>query len=148
MHRILCSDIHLVLLDSAQRLPSTLQTANKVPLPYPFNDITSLPAFPSTDSSMDSVISRSTPELLPAIRATRMVLVGAGQGVHLIATCLLNVQTSQMSISEIYEWLAEKYPHYQYTKSKIRHVLSHDSERKSPRFVIANNYRIAGVPLR
>jgi hypothetical protein len=77
-----------------------------------------------------------------------MISVRAAQGVHLIATCLLNVQTLQMSISEIYEWLAKKYARYQYTKFKIRHVPRHDSERKSPRFVIANKYHIAGVPIR
>jgi hypothetical protein len=53
-----------------------------------------------------------------------------------------------MSVSEIYEWLGEKYPRYQYTKYKIRMVLRHDSERKSSRFVIANKHRMAGVPLR
>jgi hypothetical protein len=52
-----------------------------------------------------------------------------------------------MSVSEIYEWPAEKYPSYQYTKRKIRHVLRHDSERRSPRFVIANRNRAAGVPI-
>jgi hypothetical protein len=41
---------------------------------------------------------------------------------------------------EIYEWLAQKYLEYQYTKR--------DSERKCPRFVIANTYRLAGVLLR
>lgn len=86
---------------------------------------------------MDFVTSRSTPELLQAAGATRM---RAGQGIHLIATCLLNASPSQMSVTEIYEWLARKYPRYQYTKDKIRHVLRHDADRKSPRFVIANKY--------
>ena len=53
-----------------------------------------------------------------------------------------------MSISEIYERLAEKYLSYQYTKHKIRGVLRHDSERKRPRFVVANKHRIAGVLIR
>jgi hypothetical protein len=87
---------------------------------------------------MDSVTSRSTPKLHRATQAIRMLLVETGQGIHLIATCLLNAQTSQMSIAEIYEWFAQKYPEYQYTKRKIRKVLKHDSERKCPRFVIAN----------
>lgn len=51
-------------------------------------------------------------------------------------------------VAEIYEWLAEKYPSYLYTKRKIRHVLRHDSERTSPRFVIANKNRIAGASIR
>jgi len=53
-----------------------------------------------------------------------------------------------MSICEVYEWLAEKYPQYQYTKKKIRNVLLHDSERQQPRFTIANNHRLPGVPCR
>lgn len=77
-----------------------------------------------------------------------MLPMEAGHGVHLIATCLLNAQTAQMSVAEIYEWLAQKYPEYQYTKYKIRKVLKHDFERKCPRFVIANPGRIVGIPLR
>ena len=87
---------------------------------------------------MDSVISQNVspaPKLVSAKRSTRMMPLAIGHGVHLIATCLLNAPTSGMSASEIYEWLAEKYPSYQYTKRKIRHVLRHDSERTSPRFV-------------
>jgi hypothetical protein len=53
-----------------------------------------------------------------------MLRVETGQGIHLIATCLLNSQISQMSIAEIYEWLAQKYPEYQYTKRKIRKALN------------------------
>jgi hypothetical protein len=53
-----------------------------------------------------------------------------------------------MSICEVYEWLAEKYPQYQYTKTKIRNVLHHDSERQQPRFMIANKHRLPGVPCR
>ncbi|KAL5316311.1 hypothetical protein ACEPPN_015356 [Leptodophora sp. 'Broadleaf-Isolate-01'] len=53
-----------------------------------------------------------------------------------------------MGVSEIYEWLAEKYPQYQYNKNQIRLVLHRDSERKNPRFMIANKHRIAGVPIR
>lgn len=100
---------------------------------------------------MDSVTSRSvstTPKVGSARRSTRMVPLATGHGIHLIATCLLNAPTSRMSVSEIYEWLAEKYPSYQYTKRNIRHVLRHNSERRSPRFVIANKHRIAGVPIR
>ena len=100
---------------------------------------------------MDSVISQNVspaPKLVSAKRSTRMMPLAIGHGVHLIATCLLNAPTSGMSASEIYEWLAEKYPSYQYTKHKIRDVLRHDSERKSPRFVIANKHRITGVPNR
>jgi hypothetical protein len=100
---------------------------------------------------MDSVTSRSmspTPKVVSAGRSTRMVPLAIGHGVHLIATCLLNRPTSGMSVSEIYEWLAEKYPSYLYTKRKIRHVLRHDSERTSPRFVIANRNRTAGVLIR
>ena len=50
-----------------------------------------------------------------------------------------------MSIAEIYEWLAEKYLEKQYTKYKFREVLKRDSEKKSPWFVIANKYCIAGA---
>jgi hypothetical protein len=32
-----------------------------------------------------------------------MLLVELEQGIYLIATCLLNTQTSQMSIAEIYK---------------------------------------------
>lgn len=53
-----------------------------------------------------------------------------------------------MSVAEIYEWLSQKYPEYQYTKYKIRKVLKHDFERKCPRFVIGNRDRLAGIPLR
>jgi hypothetical protein len=77
-----------------------------------------------------------------------MLPLEAGQGIHLIAMCLLNARTSQMSVAEIFEWLAQKYPEYQYTKYKIRKVLRHDSERICPRFVIANKSRLAGVPVR
>jgi hypothetical protein len=97
---------------------------------------------------MDSITSRSTPKSHRATQATRMLPVEAGQSIHLIVTCLLNARTSQISIAEIYEWLAQKYLEYQYTKRKIRKVLKHDSERKCPRFVIANKSRIVGVPLR
>ncbi|KAH8163698.1 hypothetical protein CIB48_g4563 [Xylaria polymorpha] len=77
-----------------------------------------------------------------------MVPLERGHGIHLVATCLLNALTSRMSVSEIYEWLAEKYPRYQFTKNKVRKVLLNDSERKSSRFVIANERRMVGVPLR
>ena len=77
-----------------------------------------------------------------------MMPLATGYGIHLVATCLLNAPTSRMSVSEIYEWLAEKYPRYQYTKYKVRKVFLHDSERKISRFVIANKRRMAGVPLR
>jgi hypothetical protein len=53
-----------------------------------------------------------------------------------------------MSICEVYEWLAEKYPECQYTKYKIRKVLLHDSEREQPRFMVANKHRLPGVPCR
>jgi hypothetical protein len=53
-----------------------------------------------------------------------------------------------MSICEVYEWLAEKYPECQYTKYKIRKVLLHDSEREQHRFMIANKHRLPGVPCR
>lgn len=53
-----------------------------------------------------------------------------------------------MSVAEIYEWLSQKYPEYQYTKYKIRKVLLYDFERKCPRFVIGNRDRLAGIPLR
>ncbi|KAH6702779.1 hypothetical protein BKA61DRAFT_740376 [Leptodontidium sp. MPI-SDFR-AT-0119] len=78
---------------------------------------------------MDSITSQSSSESPQRTRATRMLPMEAGQGVHLIATCLLNAQTSQMSY-------------------KIRKVLKHDFERKCPRFVIANPGRIVGIPLR
>jgi hypothetical protein len=97
---------------------------------------------------MDSVTIRNTPQSHQAMQATGMLPVETGHGVLLIATCLLNARTSQMSVAEIYEWLAQKYPSYQYTKSKIRHVLRRDSARLIPRFGIANKHRIAGVPLR
>lgn len=92
--------------------------------------------------------SQSSSQSRQGARATRMLPMEAGHGVHLIATCLLNAQTSQMSVAEIYEWLAQKYPEYQYIKYKIRKVLKHDFERKCPRFVIANPGRIVGIPLR
>jgi hypothetical protein len=53
-----------------------------------------------------------------------------------------------MSICEVYEWLAEKYPECQYSKYKIRKVLLHDSEREQARFMIANKHRLPGVPCR
>jgi hypothetical protein len=99
---------------------------------------------------MDSVTSRSmspTPKIVSVRRSTRIVPLLIQHGVHLITTCLLNGPTSRISVSEIYEWLAEKYPSYLYTKRKIRHVLRYDSERTSPRFVIANRNRAAGVPI-
>ncbi|CZR66317.1 uncharacterized protein PAC_16218 [Phialocephala subalpina] len=77
-----------------------------------------------------------------------MMPLERGYGIHLVATCLLNAPTSRMSVSEIYEWFVEKYPRYQFTKNKVRKVLLHDSERKSSRFVIANERRMVGVPLR
>jgi hypothetical protein len=52
-----------------------------------------------------------------------MMPLERGHGIHLVATCLLNAPTSQMSVSEIYEWLAEKYPRYQFMKDKVRKVL-------------------------
>jgi hypothetical protein len=88
---------------------------------------------------MDSITSQSSSESRQGTRATRMLPIEAGHGVHLIATCLLNAQTSQMSVAEIYEWLAQKYPEYRYTKYKILKVLKHDFERKCPRFVIVGN---------
>jgi hypothetical protein len=100
---------------------------------------------------MDSATSKSVshpPKPVTARRATRMMPLERGHGIHLVATCLLNAPTSQMSVSEIYEWLAENYPRYQFTKDKVRKVLLHDSERKSSRFVIANKRRMSGVPLR
>ena len=96
---------------------------------------------------MDSVISRSTPKSHRATQGTRMLLVESGQDIHLIATCLLNARTSQISIAEIYEWFAQKYLDCQYTKHKVHKVLRHNSERECPQFVIANAYRLAGVPL-
>ncbi|CZR58385.1 uncharacterized protein PAC_08277 [Phialocephala subalpina] len=59
---------------------------------------------------MDSITSQSSSESRQGTRATRILPMEAGHGVHLIATCLLNAQTSQMSVAEIYEWLAQKYP--------------------------------------
>jgi hypothetical protein len=58
-------------------------------------------------SRMDSITSQSSSESRQGTRATRMLPMEAGHGVHLIATCLLNAQTSQMSVAEIYEWLAQ-----------------------------------------
>lgn len=66
----------------------------------------------------------------------------------MVSTCLWRSPRSQLSICEVYEWLAEKYPEYQYTKHKIRDVLRHDSERERPRFMIANKHRLPGVPRR
>jgi hypothetical protein len=91
------------------------------------------------DSIMDSVMSRSMSfmsKVALAGRSTQMVPLAIGHGIHLITTCLLNRPTSRMSVSEIYEWLAEKYLSYLYTKHKIRYVLRHDFERRSLRFVI------------
>jgi hypothetical protein len=61
---------------------------------------------------------------------------------------LLNAPTSPMNVSEIYEWLAEKYLCYQYTKSKVCKVLEHNFKRKTSRFVIANKNHMAGVLIR
>jgi hypothetical protein len=52
---------------------------------------------------MDSISSQSSLESRQGTRATRILLIEAGHGVYLIATCLLNAQTSQISIAEIYE---------------------------------------------
>ncbi|KAG9231520.1 hypothetical protein BJ875DRAFT_444023 [Amylocarpus encephaloides] len=76
---------------------------------------------------MDSATSKSVshpPKPVTARRAARMMPVERGHGIHLVATCLLNAPTSRMSVSEIYEWLAEKYPRYQFTKNKLRRLFS------------------------
>ncbi|KFY80512.1 hypothetical protein V499_00636 [Pseudogymnoascus sp. VKM F-103] len=78
------------------------------------------------------------------MQATRALSVEYGQGIHLIATCLLNAQNPRMTVTEILDWLALKYPEYQYNRYKIRKVLN---SRKS-RFVIANRDRIASLPAR
>ncbi|KAL5347680.1 hypothetical protein ACLOAV_007089 [Pseudogymnoascus australis] len=49
-----------------------------------------------------------------------------------------------MTVAEIHEWLALKYPEYQYRKYNIRKVLN----SRNSRFVIANRDRIAGLPAR
>jgi hypothetical protein len=100
---------------------------------------------------MDSATSKSVshpPKPVTARRATRIIPLERGHGIHLVATCLLNAPASRISVSEIYKWLFEKYPRYQFTKNKVRKVLLHDSQRKSSRFIIANERPIVGVPLR
>jgi predicted aspartyl protease len=81
---------------------------------------------------MESVTSRST--------------LAAIQGIHLIATCLLNAPTTQMTVCEIFEWLSRQYPRYHYTKKRIRYLLEYYSKKGNPNpvFVIANKYRVAG----
>ena len=69
-------------------------------------------------------------------------------GPHLIATCLLNAPTSQMTAEEIQKWLAEKYPHYQYKKRQIRDFLRRGSNGEDPIFMIVNKYRAVGDPNR
>ncbi|KAF8862730.1 hypothetical protein BDZ45DRAFT_686558 [Acephala macrosclerotiorum] len=99
---------------------------------------------------MDSVSSKSPSRTLEQNSvgpATRTIL-GHGEGMRLVATCMWRSQSSQMSICDVYEWLAEKYPEYQYPKYKIRKVLLHDSEREQPRFMITNKRRLPGVPCR
>ncbi|OBT39115.1 hypothetical protein VE00_10616 [Pseudogymnoascus sp. WSF 3629] len=49
-----------------------------------------------------------------------------------------------MTVAEIHEWFALKYPEYQYGKYNIRKVLN----SRNSRFVIANRDRIAGLPAR
>lgn len=75
------------------------------------------------------------------------MLLAIGCGVQLIVIYLLNGLISRMSVSEIYEWFAEKYPNYLYTKCKIRYILRYNSETTSPRFIILNRNRAAGVPI-
>jgi hypothetical protein len=91
---------------------------------------------------MESVSSRNTSPEQPSVRPVTRTILGSGQGIRLLATCLLGSPSSQMGVCEIYEWLAEKYPQYQYNKNQIRHVLHRDSKRKNPRFMVANEYRI------
>ncbi|KAH8792217.1 hypothetical protein F5882DRAFT_376774 [Hyaloscypha sp. PMI_1271] len=98
---------------------------------------------------MDSVSSRITPSTIQSLaRPVTRTVLGHGEGIHLVATCLWRSQSAQMSICEVYEWLAEKYPECQYTKDKIRKVLLHDSAREQARFMIANRHRLPGVPCR
>src|SRR6266536_4960481 len=97
---------------------------------------------------MDSITSRSMSqpsESVLATRSARMMLLGKRYNIYLIATCLFNAFISPMNVSEIYEWLAEKYLCYQYIKFKVCKVLEHDSKRKTFRFVIINKNRMAGV---
>ena len=79
-----------------------------------------------------------------SLQATRALPVESGQGIHLVATCLLNSANPRMTVAEIHEWLALKYPEYQYRKYNIRKVLNSQNSR----FVIANRDRIAGLPAR
>jgi hypothetical protein len=64
---------------------------------------------------MDSATSKSVshpPKLVTARRATRIMPLERGHGILLVATCLLNALISQISVSEIYKWLAKNYLHY------------------------------------
>jgi hypothetical protein len=49
-----------------------------------------------------------------------------------------------MTAEEIQKWLAEKYPHYRYTKRQIWDFLGRGSNGEDPIFMIVNKFRAAG----
>jgi len=67
-------------------------------------------------SSMDTVLSQSTSHTLESLPKRATLVKPLRPEPHLIATCLLKAPTSQITAEEIRKWLAEKYPHYRYTK--------------------------------
>ncbi|KAH6667819.1 hypothetical protein B0J14DRAFT_601506 [Halenospora varia] len=93
---------------------------------------------------MDDDSSQGTSRALESVpqRATLVKPLRPGQ--HLIAACLLNAPTSQMTAEEIHKWLAEKYPYYRYTKRQTWDFLRRGSKGDGAIFMIANQYRIKG----
>jgi hypothetical protein len=93
---------------------------------------------------MDADSSQGTSRALESVpqRATLMKPLGPGR--HLIATCLLNAATSQMTAEEIQKWLAEKYPYYRYAKRQIWDFLRRGSKGDDAIFMIVNEYRAKG----
>jgi hypothetical protein len=57
---------------------------------------------------------------------------------------MLKALTSQMTAEEIQKWIAEKYPHYQYTKRQICDFLRRGAKGENPIFMVVNKYRAAG----
>jgi hypothetical protein len=49
-----------------------------------------------------------------------------------------------MTGEEIQKWLAEKYPHYRYTKRQVWDFLRHGSNSEDPIFMIVNKFRATG----
>ena len=92
-------------------------------------------------SSMDTVSSQSTSHTLESLSKRAALVKPLRPGLQLIATYLLKALTSQMTAEEIQKWIAEKYPHYQYTKRQIRDFLRHGAKGENPIFMVVNKYR-------